>query len=92
MKIMKNMIKKITLFLVSKQPEIQNDIIEDYLDKKVVSLRIDEFNQPEQAGERIKLENVVLHKTIINNSVIETEGLLSLGNHVVLSNNIINKK
>lgn len=83
---MKNTLKKITMFLISKQPEISDEILNDYLDKKVISIRVNELNDFRD-GEVLKFEKVVLHNSIINGSRIESDGLIVVGSNNMISSN-----
>lgn len=88
----REIIEKITWRLLDKQPNIQEKILEHYLDKKVVQVSINEL-QDFRDGEQIKFDNVVLYNSIITTSkIVADDGIIAIGSHNVLSQNYIEVK
>lgn len=90
------MFKKLTRYLLTKNKDIENEIFEnrikEYLDKKVVSVNVNEFMQPEKSGERVLLQNVILYHSVISHSQIDAEKVMLLGSNNILKANYITTK
>lgn len=90
------MLKKLTRYLISKNKDIENEIfenhIEEYLNKKVISVNINEFMQPEKSGERVLLQDVIMYNSVISHSQIDTERVMLLGSNNILTGNYITTK
>lgn len=85
---MKKFLKRFTMYLIKKQPEIEKELLVDYLDKQVVQCDMDVLNVFRD-GERVAFENVVLYKSSIHSCKINTKGFVFLGSDNMLTENFI---
>lgn len=85
---MKRLIEKLTRYLVEKQPDVKREILNDYLDKKVISVSVNELNDFRD-GEQIHFKDVVLYRSLISSCTIETAGVIPLDGRSILTGCII---
>lgn len=80
----KSLTEKLTMFLLKKQPHIKEELLEDYLDKKVISIRVNEF-EDFRKSDALDFGNVILYRSVISHCVIKTEKIFAIGSNNILS-------
>lgn len=81
----KQVVERTTLWLLKRQPQIEMDLLNDYLDKKVVSVQIAE-DKLTGVKQPITFNDVVLHRSSLVDCEINSASVVPIGNDCVIEN------